>query len=187
MSKKVTINEILLNRNEIFIKKGVPVLFKNGFKKSPFSTGNYGKESYGYCYEHWKLLPNSLCVRLGTFIMRGDVWIQSYLKIFKLSPEVECLSKLSEIDGTNFAVDIMSENDMRLKVDGYKVIPIIHDLYTKHHKIGCFWSRSGYEKRISEMGELIELDFNNIDSFIDLWLKNYTPIITDWEGKQKPF
>ena len=72
---------------------------------------------------------------------------------------------------------------MRLRSDDYKGIPLFYMLFCEEHKIGSFYTKSGYQKRLQELSTLIAKDMNNIDSFIKRWKEMYPPNITNWEGE----
>ncbi len=180
---KVTQHEIVKAKNNIFVKKGIPTLLSNGFEKSPYKTSWYGKEGSHFFYSHCKLLGNSKIVHLETHIMKGDAWIQNYLNIFELLSPINNLKQLENSEGIKFGIPPLVNRRMRLKLDGYKIIPLFVDLFIKQHKIGGYYTRLGFEKRIEELGNLIEEDFNNIDKFIDLWFKNNKPLVTTWDGE----
>lgn len=181
---KILDKEFLKVRNKIFLEKGVPALFKNGFEKSPFPNSWYGKDDIGgYTYELCRLSNSSNLEIITTFIVKGDKWIQIYLNIFKLYPELTSLEELETIDGIKFDLPPNSLTKMRLRVDDFKGIPLFNFV---EHRLKPFFSQNGLEKRVKELGVLIEKDLKNIDSFIEKWHGLHPLNLTDWEGnKQK--
>lgn len=115
--------------------------------------------------------------------MKGDAWIQNYLNVFELNPPIVNLKQLEDSESVKFVIPPLVNSRMRLKLNGYKMIPLFVDLFIKQHKIGSYYTRSGFEKRIEELGNLIQEDFNHIDKFIDLWFKNNKPLVTTWDGE----
>ena len=71
---------------------------------------------------------------------------------------------------------------MRLRVDDFKGMPLFN--FTEH-KLKSFNSKRMLEKRMEELGDLIEQDLLNIDSFINKWHELHEPNVTDWEGNVK--
>lgn len=182
---KVSQKELLTIRNKIFFESGLPALYKNGFQKSPFSTAWFGKDDLkGYTYELCRLVPNSLLETLIVHIVRGDAWIQMYLNIFALNPDIESLKQLDGIDGLQFHLPPNTLSQMRLRSDDYKMIPLFHMLFGKEHKIGAYFTKSGLEGRVKELNELIAHDMHHIDAFINRWHEMHQPKKTDWQGHQ---
>jgi hypothetical protein len=76
--------EIYEVRRKIFTEKGVPLLFMNGFEKSPFSGACFGKyDRQLHTYDLCKLTKDSMLQKVTVHIVRGDRWIQISLNIFQ--------------------------------------------------------------------------------------------------------
>jgi len=179
---KVTDKELLDRRNKLFLEKGIPALNSNGFIKSPL-TDNYGRNNLkDFMYELSKLKSNSLLEKLSIYICRGDRYIQIYLNIFELVPKINTLEKLTGLDAVQYGIPPSNRNSMQLRADDYHFIPIITPLFYIRHKLSPYYTKNGYEKRIQELGVLIEKDMKNIDSFVKRWHELHTPIKTTWDG-----
>lgn len=179
---KVPRKKLFEARNEIFVKKGIPALKKNGFEKSPFPEKLFGKNNLGdYTYELCRLNERSHLDSITVYISKDDSWIKIYLNIFELKPALKSLDQLKGLDGIQFNLPPNSINRMRLRIDDFKGMPLFR---TVDHKIKSFYTERGFQKRIDELSKLIENDLNNIDSFVKRWYELHQPMVTDWEGKK---
>lgn len=179
---KVSDAKLVEIRNKIFRENGIPALEKNGFRRSPFSTSWFGKDDIGgFTYEMCRLSENSRLEIIETIIARGDRWIQIYLNIFELHPQVTFLEQLKGVDGIQYGMPPNSLTAMRLRVDDFKGMPLFN--FVKH-KLKSFRSESGLNKRAEALGKLIEKDLTNINSFIKRWHELHQPNSTDWSGNK---
>jgi hypothetical protein len=173
---------ILEAKNKIFVNKGLSALKVNGFERSPYKGELFGKNNLGdYTYSLCRLDSNSQLECIETHITKGDTWIKIFLNIFQLTPTVKTLEELKGLDGMQFFLPPNSKTRMRLRTDDFEGVPLFR---TTEHRLKAFYSESGFHKRIEELGELIESDLNNIDSFIKRWHDLHKPMVTDWEGKK---
>jgi hypothetical protein len=181
---RASAKEILEARNGIFVKKGIPALQKNGFRKSPFSTAWFGRNNLGsFSYELCRLTEKSVLQIINVQIVRGDRWVQCYLNMFRLTPHLASLDPLNGLDGLHFGLPPNSISRMRLRSDDYKGIPLFYLLFGKMHKIGAYYSKRGFRGRLKALGELIEKDMLNIDSFNKRWYELHQPATVTWEGR----
>jgi hypothetical protein len=177
---KVTPKDLLDSRNKIFTERGIPALKRNGYERSPFPESLFGRNNLGdYTYELCRLKANSHLEIIVTHIAKGDRWIQIYLNIFHLRPDIYSLDQLNNIDGMQFRVPPNSFTRMRLRSDDFKGMPLFN---TVHYKIKSFYTEIGFRKREEELSMLIERDMNNINHFIRRWYELHQPLITDWGG-----
>src|SRR6218665_844379 len=167
----VSQKELLQIRNKIFLDFGIPSLKKNGFQKSPFSTSYFGGFQFGYSYELCRLADRAELEVITVYIVRGDRWIQISLNIFKIEPKADSLSQLKGLEGIKFALPPCSSSDMRFNCDMFR-----------DHNIKSYYTKSGLEKRASDLGKIIETDLSNIDRFVKRWHEIYQPLTTTWEG-----
>jgi hypothetical protein len=182
---RATEKELLNHRNRIFLEKGLPALKKNGFYKSPFSTGWFGKDNLrSYSYELCRLKPISQLEIIKVHIARGDIWIKIHLNVFILHPLIVSIDQLNDVDGLQFHLMPNNITEMRLRSDDYKGPPIFYMLFCKEHKLGRYLTKSGLESRVKELGDLIEEDMKDIDRFVIRWHELHKPLKTDWEGKR---
>lgn len=182
---KISSKELLDVRNKIFLTRGLPVLNKKGFKKSPFSTSWFGRDNLrDFTYELCRLNSNLHLERITVEIVRGDSWIKIFLNIFDLEPKIKSLEQLNSLDGLQFHLPPNSITNMRLRIDDIKGVPFFPLLFGKQHKIGSYYSKDGFNSRVEELSKLIESDLNNIDYFVKRWYEMHTPLITDWNGKK---
>lgn len=182
---KVSDKQSLKDRNDLFKEVGITALESNDFVRSIFSTswnGQYDKSIRGYSYEFYRLRSNKYLERLDVTIMSGEKWIQIYLNIFQLTPELESLSELSKNEGTRFGLIANSVTKMRLRSDDYKGPPLFYMMFLPEYKIGSYYTKSGYEAKLTKLKKLIKLDMENIDDFVIRWHELHKPNITDWEG-----
>jgi hypothetical protein len=179
---KVSPKKLFEVRNEIFVKNGIPALKKNGFNESPYRGMRFGKLDAGtYVFDLCRLNDGSDLETITTYISKRDSWIKVYLNVFKLTPALKSLEQLKELDGMQFFLPPNSITKMRLRVNGIKGIPLFN---TVEHKIKYFYTESGFQERIEELGKLIEIDLSNIDFFIKRWHELHMPMVTDWEGNK---
>ncbi len=175
---KATDKELLELRNKTFVKRGMPALEKNGFRKSPFSGSWFGRDSlHGYTYEFCRIAKKSRLDIVTVNIIRGEKWVQLYLNVFQLQPDIDSMEQLEGIDGIQFKLPPNSVSKMRLAPPKglffYKL---------PQHKVKAYASEKGLKERLEQLGDLIEYDLLNIDSFVERWLQEYTPLLTTWDG-----
>lgn len=185
MFYKVTDKQLLKDRNELFKEVGIPTLAKNGFVKSPYKgswQGEYDKSNQGFVYEFSRLANNNELERIDVYIMNGEKWIQIHLNIFKLSPDLKSINELNNYENTKFGIPPNSITKMRLRNDDYKGPPLFYMLFLPEHKIGSFYTKSGYEAELAKLKKLIKSDMENIDDFVKRWHELHKPNVTDWEG-----
>ncbi|WP_286834643.1 hypothetical protein [Sphingobacterium sp. UBA7038] len=187
LTYNVSKKELLVIRKKIFMEEGLPKLEKQGFKRSPFSTSWFGWNAGINCYifEIGRLLNNSILENLNVYINRDDRWIQIYLNIFKLSPAVENIEQLKELNGINFGIPPNSLTKMRLREDGNKGIVLINELFSPHYKLGISFSSNGFQREVEKLKNLISSDMQNIGFFIEKWHSIYQVSVTDWNGNRK--
>ncbi len=179
-----TDKEILETRNRIFVEYGIPSLIQNGFVKSPFSTDWFGRDNYkDFSYTLCRLNKKKQLEILTTYIIRREKWIQIRLNVFKLEPELNSIEQLNELEGIKFGIPPNSNSEMRLRADDYKGIPLIYMLFYPEHKIGSYYSRSGFKRRKKKLTELIQRDMRNIDSFVIRWHEIHKPNKVNWIGE----
>lgn len=175
--------KLLEIRNKIFRENGIPALEKNGFSRSPFSTAWFGKDDIGgFTYEMCRLSENSQLEIVETIIARGDRWIQIYLNIFELHPSLDAIEQLKGVKGLPYHLPPNSLTEMRLRMDEVKGVSSLFNF--DEHKLKSFSSESGLKKRTEELGNLIEQDMTNINSFVKKWHELHQLNITDWDGNK---
>jgi hypothetical protein len=183
---KVSEKQLLKDRNDLFKNVGIPELQKNGFIKSTFKAvwfGEYYSEIQGYIYEFSRLSGNSILENITVYISKGDKWIKIFLNIFELHPRIESLAELQLVENSvKFSIPPNSTTKMRLRSDEYKGPPLFYMLFLPEHKIGSYYTKSGYEAEINKLKKLIKSDMENIDSFVKRWHELHKPNVTDWEG-----
>lgn len=185
MFYKVSDKQLLKDRNELFKEVGIPALESKDFVRSIFSTswnGEYDKSIRGYSHEFYRLRSKKYLEKVDVTIMSGEKWIQIYLNIFELTPELELLTELNKNEGTKFGMIANSLTRMRLRSDDYKGPPLFYMLFLPEYKIGNYYTKSGYESEIKKLKKLIKSDMENIDDFVKRWYQLHKPNITDWEG-----
>jgi len=169
---KPKIKKILLDRNEIFLSKGLVELNELGFRESPFSTSWFGKNNLNdYTYEVCRLASNDILEVIIVEISRGDDWIKIYLNIFKLSQTIDTINELNGLNGLILHLPPYSLSKMRLRIDDYKGIPLFRN---KDHKLKIWLTEIGYEKSKKLLGELIQNDMRSINTFIKNWYSIYS-------------
>lgn len=182
---KKTDKELLDLRNKIFKDVGIPALLQNNFEPDPYTTswhGEYDKSIKGYIYQFSRLSNNKYLERIEAFMLSGERWIQIFLNIFELQPEIKNLSHLKGREGLKFGIPANAANKMRLRSDDYKGPPLFYMLFRPEHKLGKFNSPKGYERETNKLRALIRSDMENIDSFVKRWHELHQPNVTDWEG-----
>jgi hypothetical protein len=182
---KVSDKEILNVRNEIFKEVGVPSLIENGFVLSPFKTawhGQYDRSGKGYYYIFSRLSAEHNLEQISVSIFQGEKWIQIHLNVFELSPSINSLSLLKDLDGLEFGTPDKISTRMRLRSDDYKGPPLFYMLFLPEHKLGKFYTKKGFEKEVEKLKRLIQSDMQNINGFVERWHELHSPIKTDWDG-----
>ncbi len=180
-------NKLLLkDLNSLFKEVGIPALQKSGFVPSQFATswtGQYNRSTRGYCYQFDRLNSNRFLERIDIDICSGEKYIQMHLNIFELSPELESISELKIYEAIKFGIPPNSLTNMRLRTGNYyKGPPLFYMLFLPEHKLGGYYTKSGYEKEIAKLQKLIKFDMENIDIFVKRWHEIHKPNLTDWEG-----
>lgn len=185
MFYRVSEKQLLADRNSLIKEVGIPSLLKNGFMKSPFLGiwfGEYDSNVKGYSYELCRLNNNNFLEIIDFSVLKGEPWIKIHLNIFELEPVPKQIEDLTGKDGINFHLPPNSITKMRLRNDDYKGPPLFYMLFLPEHKIGSYYSKSGYETEIKKLKKLIKSDMKNIDDFVKRWYELHNPNITDWEG-----
>ena len=57
-------------------------------------------------------------------------------------------------------------------------------LFLPEHKIGKYCTKRGFNKEVLRLGDLIEQDMTNIDSFVNRWHELHKPNVVNWEGNK---
>lgn len=179
---KIEPKKLLQIRNEVFVNNGIPALKSTGFEKAPFPESLFGRNNLGdYTYELCRVNKDSELQMITTHISRGDRWIKIYLNIFRLKPALTSLEQLKNIDGMQFRLPPNSITSMRLRIDGFKGMPLFRMI---EHKIKRFITNRGFQRRVKQLGILIERDLDNIDAFVKRWHEFHQMMTTDWSGKK---
>lgn len=179
----VSDKELLLVRNKIFLEFGIPELTKNGFVKSPFSTSLYGRNNLGdFTYYLSRLSDNAILENLTVYISKGDRRIKIFLNIFKLLPDINSVEQLKGYEGTKYHIPPSGLTRMRLRGDEYKGPPLFRILFCPEYIIGKSCSKTGFDKKLKKLAELIKKDMKNIDYFVKKWHELHQMNQTDWEG-----
>ncbi len=182
---KISDKQLLKDRNELFKEVGIPELKKNTFETETFKnswSGEYNKSIQGYSYQFARIKEKRFLETMDVYILKGEPWIQIYLNVFELSPVIETVSLLKNNEGLSFGIPPISTTRMRLRNDDYKGPPLFYMLFLPQHKIGRYYSKSGYKTEIRKLKKLIKSDMENIDDFVKRWYELHKPNITDWEG-----
>lgn len=179
MTYKVPAKELVKIRNSLFLERGLPALQKKGFIQSPYTTAWFGRDNHrGFSYELLRLKGNSTLEIILVYIIYGEPWIQEHINVFKLSPEVTSMSELSGLDGMNFHLPPSSIKLTRLAPPRGLIFAGF-----PQHKLRFFFTKSGLNRRISQLGAALEKDLTDIDSFFTRWYVENQPTTTDWHGK----
>ncbi len=142
----VTDKEIYAVRRKMFIEKGIPLLYKHGFEKSPFSEACFGKYSHSFHnYDFCKLTEDSMLQKVSVHIIRGDRWIQIRLNVFQFENTIKTLQQLNDVDGIKFSLPPHSISNMRLHSEDFRGIPLFnYDFMFREHKLSSYWTKSGF-------------------------------------------
>lgn len=181
----VSEKQSLKDRNTLFKEVGIPALLNNRFAKRPFKTswfGQYYSGIQGYIYDFARLSADGYLERVKVYIVRGDCWVKIFLNVFELQPKLSSVFDLKDYEGTQFGIPPCNLTELQLRNDDYKGPPIFYMLFLPEHKIGRFYTKSGYEKELHKLKKLIKSDMENIDGFIKRWHEIRKPNTTDWEG-----
>lgn len=175
---KASDKELVKLKNDIFKERGIPALTQNGFYRSPFSTGWFGKnDAGGYSYEFCRVVDESRLDMILVYINKKDRWIQIHLNIFQLNPNVKSIEQLKGVDGLQFHLPPNSSSLRRITAPRRLIFAGF-----PRHKIRFFFSRAGLKRRLKQLGNLLENDLKNIDNFVLQWIGERKPLTTDWKG-----
>jgi hypothetical protein len=171
--------ELVDLRNDVFKNRGMPALAQNGFVKSPFSSAWFGRDNAGgYIYEFCRVSEDSRLDMILVYINKGDSWVQLHLNIFRLHPIVKSIEQLKDIDGLQFHLPPNSRTLTRLAPARGIVLAGL-----PKHKVRFYFSKTGLNHRLDQLGKLIENDLINVDRFVHRWMQENSPLVTDWEGR----
>ncbi len=178
--------ELLAIRKNMFLEKALPELEKQGFKRSPFNNSWFGWNGGTGChiFELGRISSGSLFEYLQVYIFRDDRWIQIYLNIFKLSPEIGSIEQLKGSSGMQFCLPPNSLTQMRLREDGCGKITLFKELFSPHYKLGGSLSFRRFKHKVGKLEKLILNDMRNIDRFITQWHSIYQTNSRDWNGNE---
>jgi len=124
MFYKISDRDLLKIRKEIFLNYGIPILFFNGFEKSPFLGACYGKNNLGgLTYDLIRISVTGYLEKITVHISKGDRYIKIFLNIFEIKPKAVETKELESVDGIKFDLPPNSLTQMRLRSDDYKIIP----------------------------------------------------------------
>lgn len=182
---KVSDKELLEIRNKIFKEEGIPGLLSNGFEADPYKTswhGEYDKSIQGYIYQFSRLTQGRYLERIQVYIMKGEKWIQIFLNVFELNPNLDSLAILKNLEGLGFSELSYRKTRMRLRIDDFKGMPLFRSIFFPEHRLGDFYTENGYISEINKLSKLIRSDMQNINDFVKKWHELFSPNKTDWEG-----
>lgn len=185
MFLKITQLESFKIRNNIVLKNVIPELGKKYFTKSPFVNSYYGLANpLLYIYEMCRLVDCQYIEFITIYISKRNSYIQIYLNIFELSPSLNDIYQLKNIDGLNFHLLPNNKKRARLDMDLLHTIPLFSKRFMfDYYKLHTAWSKKGMERQIEKLKRRLEKDISNIENFIDKWFSIYTPNITQWNGE----
>ncbi len=183
---KVSDNQMLNDRNELFKEVGIPALTKNGFSLSPFNGawhGEFDSSNGSYNYDFCRITQNIFLEILDVSIHNKDRRINIYLCIFEFTKKIDSIDQLRGFEGTPFAMTVKNKDKyIQLRLDEYKGPPLFYMFFLPEHKIARYYTKSGYKSRLEQLKKLIKSDMESIDEFIKRWHELFKPTITDWEG-----
>lgn len=137
-----------------------------------------------YIYQMCRLVDNKYLESVSVDIARRDKYIKVFINAFELSPSVNDMSLLSNVDGVNFSLPPNSKKRMHLVLDFIQVPPIMSwDFWFNDFKLKSYWTRKGYQKRVCQLTALLKTRTENIDSFFKKWYQLNQPNITAWNGE----
>jgi hypothetical protein len=178
--------QLLTDRNEIFNEVGVPSLLKNGFEMSLFDNdcnGKFDSAHQEFNYNFCRLSKKGYLEMLYVTINSNENSIRFYMCIFKIVPKIDSLISMKGTDGMPFYMTVSNKNKyMELRCDDYGSSPLFNTLFLPAYKIGCYFTKSGYQSRLQKLKYLVESDMTNIDSFVKSWHKLHQPIHKDPVG-----
>jgi hypothetical protein len=180
---KISEKEMLDIRNNIVLESAIPILIKNGFSKTPFSTSWYGRNNLNdFTYELCRLSSSSRLELIEIQISRGDKWLKFFLNIFELVPYLKSLDQLQGSDGLKFHIPPDSITKMHLRSDDIIGPPLFRLRYLYGHKLKSFKTQHGLLRKIDKLKRTIEKDSSNINHFVKLWHELHQPTKTSWAG-----
>jgi hypothetical protein len=182
---RATPKELLDIRNKIILETAIPSFFKNGFKKSPFSTAWFGRNAHkDFSYELCRLTSNSRLEIIDIYIARGDRWIKLKLNIFELEPQVDSIDQLNNVDGLQFVLPPNSLTEMHWRSDDIKGPPLFRLNYMFGHKLKSFHTKGGLARNIKRLTKTVQTDSDNLEYFVKRWYELHYPMRTSWTGHE---
>ena len=179
----MTNKELLNIKNNIILYTAIPVLLKAGFTMSPFSTACNGRNNLNdFSYELCRIVPGSILEIIEIYVSRDDRWIQFHLNIFKLTPGVESIAQLNNIDGLEYKLPPNSITEMRLRSDDIKGIPLFRLSYMNGHKLRRFYTKAGLKRNVTRLTKTVHSDMVNIERFVKRLHQLHHPTKTSWTG-----
>ena len=182
---KVTDKISFVTRNRIFEEKGIPLLNRIGFKKSPYINSCFGKyDSSLNIYELCRLTSSFQLQMVIVYIHKRDKWIQIHLNIFQLDSSIKSLNHLSSFEGKKFKIPPNSISQMRLNVNDFKGVPLFNfDFMFRNHKLRSSFTKWGFNRNSKKLEKRIIADFNNFEKYVGRWNNLFEPLKTSVEGE----
>lgn len=120
---------------------------------------------------------------LDVSIHKKDRRISFYLCVFELIPKISSITQLKGFEGIPFSMTLKNKSKyMQLRLDDYKGPPLFYMMFLPEHKIGSYYTKSGYKAELTKLKKLIKSDMENIDDFVKRWHEIHKPNLTDWDG-----
>lgn len=178
---KLSEKELVLVRDEILKRVGLPALIDAGFRPSPFSHAWYGSDNMGGCsYELCRVSDVGYLEIVNIYIASGDKRIQVYLNIFKPEPAIDDVGQLDGMDGIAYLVQPNLKTRLCISTsnEGFFKGGQKFQLNTG----GIFKSLESEKEKLAES---LKSEFSGLKKHIDRWLlANGEPASTDWNGNQ---
>ena len=181
---KATRKEILKVRKDIFLKDILPTLKEKEFMESPFKTPCFGWCGVGYIYDMYRLRNGKFLELVSVKIPQGDKYIQIFINVFEVYPELPNLSLLKELEGIRFSILPNNEKEMRLDTDFIKGAPILSkEFWFGSLKLGCYFTKTDYSKQVEKLKRMVKSRVDDIDAYFQIWYKCHRPTLTKWDGE----
>jgi hypothetical protein len=175
---------VLKDLNDIVKAVIIPALNSRGFVLKPFSnswSGDFDRENQSYHYELGRISNEGNLELIDLYVSKGSRWIPISLNVFKLSPKPSSIHKLSLQTRSSLGIPLNGKTEMRLLSDDYLGPPIFYSFHPVH-KLGSYYSNTGYLAALEQFKKLLQKDMENIDHFVQTWHKIHQPNHVDWEG-----
>ena len=181
---KATRKDVLKARKDIFLKDALPILKAKRFVEEPFKTSNFGWCGFGYIYDMCRLRKGKFLEFVSVRIPQGDKYVQIFIHVFEVTPQLDSLSSLKEKEGLKYFIPPNCEKEIRLDTGFIKGAPILSKgFWLGGLKLGHYFTKTDYDKQVEKLKEKVKSRLCNIDAYFEKWYECHRPNLVKWDGE----